>query len=63
MLQLEPAARRTGRLIAALAGLAALAFLAACGSVTGGAGRASTERSPAALRQAAARVRAGREPV
>ena len=49
MLQLEPAARRTGRLIAALAGLAALAFLAACGSVTGGAGRASTERSPAAL--------------
>ena len=38
MLQLGPAARRTGRLAAALAGLA---VLAACGSVPGGAGRAS----------------------
>ena len=46
MLQLGAAARRIGRLIAALAALAALA---ACGSVTSGAGRASTERSPSAL--------------
>jgi hypothetical protein len=46
MLQLGPAARRTGRLAAALAGLA---VLAACGSVPGGAGRASAGRSPAAV--------------
>ena len=46
MLQLGPAARRTGRLVAALAGLA---VLAACGSVPGGAGKASAGRSPAAV--------------
>ncbi len=46
MLQLGPVARRTGRLVAALAGLA---VLAACGSVPGGAGKASAGRSPAAV--------------